>query len=260
MLHSAQGACMKKLFSLLFIFVVGGIGGIFFDRLALPYLAHTRLGVRFPALKRTGERTTIINKTEVVKIEETGAIPELAGRVQHAALAVEVTRRIKLGLRTVSSTTELTTGLALTSDGLLLLPLDESYVTSTMSLVDGDARVKLEVLSTNTTVGFMLLRAPGKQFTPLAFTDEEPKLGTRLFALSRERAAGEIVPSFQATMLSTFTSRFFKVSSALPRAAILVNFKGEVAGVSLHNRNGPDTIVPSSVLRNISEELLRNKL
>ena len=248
---------MKKLFSLIFIFVIGGMGGIFFDRLALPYLAHTRLGDRFPALKRAGERTTIINKTEVIKIEESGAIPELAGRVQHAALAVEVTRRIKLGPRTASSTTELTTALALTSDGLLLLPLDESYSTGTIHLIDGGKRIRLEALSTNTTVGVMLLRAPGKQFAPLAFSDTEPVLGTRLFALSRERAADEIVPFFQATMLSAFTSKFFRVSSPLPRSAILVNFEGEVAGLSFRNNAGSDGIIPSAALRSISEELLR---
>ncbi len=269
---------MKRIFSLLLIFIVGGIGGIFLDRFAIPRLAQTSAGVWFPALRRTSERTTIVNKTEVVRVEESEAIPDLAERVKKAAVSIEIVRKSgkngKLQKGTVTtSSREAITGLALTSDGFILAhDADGSLAlgVSTTSLakagilgiyaLDEDGRHEASVVASDTSTNFVLLRVPDRQLTILPFEDDRPRLGARLFMLSANIVENTVAPSFQAAMLSALTKDLFTVSDAPATDAIIIDFEGRVAGMSIRDALGKQSTIPASVLRHISDELLRKGL
>ena len=250
---------MRRIFGVVAIFVIGGIGGIFFDRLVMPYLAETRLAERFPALKRTSERTTIVNRTEIVRIEESQAIPDLAERVKNAVVAVEMAQKTKnRGRGSVTSTMLFETGLALTNDGLILVHGDSAIVaTDTVVLIDGDRKVSLEFIASDTSTKFILFRSPERHFTVLPFADEALRLGDRLFALSASRIGGRVVPRFQASMLSALGDSMLTLSQDVEPSAVIVNFSGKVVGMSTANASGEAAIVPAVTLRTITEKLLK---
>lgn len=271
---------MKRIFSLLLIFVVGGIGGIFLDRFAIPRLAQTSLGTWLPALRRTSERTTIVNKTEVVRVEESEAVPDLADRVKSAVIPIEIARKgsgrskqqallAKIAGTASTSTKELATGLALTSDGFILLHLDGFSVDNSsdlrgrdilgISLAEGEGRLPLEVAASDTSTHFVLLRAPGKQLSVLPFKDDIPRLGARLFSLSASMVKDTISPLFQTAMLSAVADDFFEVSSPPGANAIIVDFQGRIAGMNITDSAGKNSIIPASRLRAIGDGLLRKK-
>ncbi|MDO8557672.1 MAG: hypothetical protein Q7S09_00575 [bacterium] len=265
---------MKRIFSLLLIFVVGGIGGIFLDRFVIPRLAQTSVGVWFPVLRRTSERTTIVNKTEIVRVEESEAIPDLAERVKKAAISIEIVRKAgkngKLQKGTMAaSPKEAITGLALTSDGFILAhDADGSLAlgVSATSLakvgilgiyaLDEDGRHQASVVASDTSTNFVLLRVSDRQLTILPFEDDRPRLGARLFMLSANVFENTAAPSFQTAMLSAVTRDFFVISDAPLADAIIVDFEGRVAGMSVRDAFGKQSIVPASTLRRISNELL----
>ena len=249
---------MKRLFWLIAVFSIGGVGGIFFDRFAVPYLAQTQVGRLIPALRRITQRTTIVNRTEVVRVEETEAIPDLADRVKGAVVPVEVVQKPKKGSGKVSTTSskEFLTGLALTSDGIILLHADPVRFGAIPRLVENGVSKDLEILASSTSTHFVLLRAVNTQFTVLPFADNTPRLGSRLFLLSQERLAGEATPVFRSTMLSASLHSIFALSIAPERDAVIVNFEGEVIGMSIENNSGERVVISAEDIKNIGERLL----
>lgn len=250
---------MRKIFWLISIFVIGGIGGIFFDRIGIPYLAATRLGERFPVLRRASERTTIVNKTEVVRVEESEAIPDLAERVKNAVVPVEVVKRVTGKGKSATLVKEIVTGFALTNDGFILLHADAANtVTSSVRLADSDGRA-LEFIVSDTSSNFMLLRTGENRFAVLPFEDDTPRLGSRLFTLSAHQIGKTVTPDFQANILSAVAPDAFQLSSTVAADAIIVNFEGRVVGMSVEDAEGQSTIIPAARLRDISDGLLQKQ-
>jgi len=247
---------MKHLFTLLLIFTIGGVGGIFFDRFAIPELAQTSLGERFPILRQAASRTTVVNKTEILQVEESEAIPDLAERVKGTAIPIEFSVKEKGRTKNVEASRQVSTGLALTNDGYILFNGGGApIVTSTIRLAE-DPEAELDVVVSDTSTGFLLLHAPGRRFSVLPFEEDRLRLGSRLFAISAERVGDAITPSFQASMLSSLTSDFFTLSQAPQQGAILVNFEGRVVGMAVEREGMPET-VSAGDLKQISDMLLK---
>lgn len=245
---------MRRIFSLVVIFIIGGIGGIFLDHWGVPYLASTQLGSRIPELRRISERTTIINKTEVVRIEETGAIPDLAERVKNAALPIEVEATQHARPKRLPESV-LTTGLALTSDGFILLHAESSAPKAALVGEDG-GRIPLTLVASSTATGFTILKAPERQFVVLPFANGIPRLGSRLFALSSSYLGKEIASTFQSATLSSFAKGLFTVSNPMAKNAIIVNFSGELIGMNVEE-GAQSRIVPAAELQHIADTLLK---
>ncbi|MDP3963567.1 MAG: hypothetical protein Q8Q39_03660 [bacterium] len=250
---------MRRLFSLIAIFVIGGVGGIFFDRLAIPYLAETRLGERFPALRRTSERTTIVNRTEVVRIEESQAIPDLADRVKNTVVPVEIAKKAKNRSRGgVAPSMLFETGLALTNDGLILVHADpESVATDTAVMIDGDRRIALEYVASDTSTRFTIFRSSERHFTILPFADGAPRLGDRLFAVSATRIGERVTQRFQASMLAALGGEALTLADAVESSAVIVNFAGNVVGMNIVDEDEGVAIISAGELRKITEKLLQ---
>lgn len=119
---------IKKIISLTFfvalIFLIGGLGGIFFERFVLPELASYKVFADHPFFKKTTERTTIINKTEQVVVREDDSVDSIVSQPATAVVNIvtvfdQVDTKKPLpviGGRQV----ETRTGVLLTNDGLLV--------------------------------------------------------------------------------------------------------------------------------------------
>jgi hypothetical protein len=54
---------IKKIFFVIFILILGGLGGIIGNRYFFPYISTTSLFSKYEFLKKSAEYVTIINKT-----------------------------------------------------------------------------------------------------------------------------------------------------------------------------------------------------
>lgn len=83
---------IKKIISLsffvTFIFLLGGLGGIFFERFVLPELASYKVFADHPFFKKTTERTTIINKTEQVVVREDDSVDSIVSQPATAVVNI----------------------------------------------------------------------------------------------------------------------------------------------------------------------------
>ncbi|MCK5084535.1 MAG: serine protease [Candidatus Pacebacteria bacterium] len=110
---------LKTTFFVIFVLIVGGTGGILIDRAILPSLL-----VKYPELnhyeflKRINERTTIIEKTEEIRISEDRAIVNAIKKVSPSVIEV-------LEFSTENDNPAYKgSGIVLTSDGLIITSIE----------------------------------------------------------------------------------------------------------------------------------------
>ena len=139
------------------VFLIGGLGGVWLDRVFLPNLL-----VRYPAfnqyeyLKRMNERTTIIHETEEVKITQEEGTTQAIERVRPSVAEI-------LAKGADGQFAKIGTGIILTSDGYLITPLKNIYAGTT---VNTEIQVKLKsgdiytakIISPDTNHGLAILR------------------------------------------------------------------------------------------------------
>lgn len=110
----------KNIVLLLVILVVGGIGGVLFQKVVLPRLTYLSPFNKIIWLKQIKEGTTIINKTEKIEISENTVIEDSIDKLKPAIVGV-VTK--KISGRTEQIITE-GTGFVLAADGLIVTAND----------------------------------------------------------------------------------------------------------------------------------------
>jgi len=111
---------LKSTIFLVVIFIVGGIGGVYFDQRVLPLIRTSKYLSRIDFLKRSAENVTIINKTEQVIIKEDDSINEIASQASNTVVNI-------ISLSTQKDTTSKVsrkidqsgTGTIVTSDGVI---------------------------------------------------------------------------------------------------------------------------------------------
>lgn len=126
---------VKKLlfiaFLLVAVFLLGGLGGVFFERFVLPTLSSVKVLEEYSLFKKAGERTTIINKTEQVVIREDDSVERIISQPATAVVNIVTAfddtitsqkKALVIGGRQV----ETRTGVLLTNDGLMVTYTNEA--------------------------------------------------------------------------------------------------------------------------------------
>ncbi|MGB5018982.1 MAG: hypothetical protein WBO66_04590, partial [Candidatus Moraniibacteriota bacterium] len=111
------------LFSLLIavIFLIGGVGGIFFEHSVLPRLATMKLFSRSVWVKNASENTTIINKVEQVTIREDDSVEQVVSQSATAVVNIIAIRDATKTPRVATlRETKTTTGVLATNDGVVV--------------------------------------------------------------------------------------------------------------------------------------------
>lgn len=167
----------------LVLVILGGFGGIVFDRYAVSQLAS------FPALANMGffkkltEQVTVINKTEQVVIREDDSVEKIVS--QSATTVVNI---VTLAKEDTAVKQETTTGVLLTNDGLVATysekPFETVGVSYSILLFDGTIHPALFV-GYDTLVNLAFFRLNDSVNTPaisLANSDDA-RVGKKLIAL-----------------------------------------------------------------------------
>ena len=168
---------MVRIFGkVLLIVILGGLGGIFFERTLVPWLAEREPFSRIPSL--TIERTTIVNPKQEIIINEAQAL-EVATRAVYPTLVV-VER-----LATDGTILDAASGVVLTSDGVVITTDEILRPEAAYRILRERDNVSAEVVADDPLLGVLMLRADVSGWPVADFAESRDlALGKRLFLLA----------------------------------------------------------------------------
>lgn len=247
-----------RLFVLLFtMFVVGGIGGLYIDRILVPniLIKYPELN-QYDILKQVNERTTIVRETQEIKISQEDSISESIEKVKPTVVQVFT--------KTNSSAESIKTGsgIILTSDGYILTALKNTEVAATettpkttakiveIKLADSEKTYAAEIKSSSTEYNLAVLKIDKNNLPVIPYAEsEELKLGQKLIIID-SAVMTDIISQFvddyvpQATTSSKKQSRI-KITQNLETTfagAAVINVEGSLVGMA----EGEKIIIPFS--------------
>lgn len=98
------------------VFVLGGIGGVFFDRFAVSQLASVPILAKTGIFKRLNDNVTIINKTEQVVVREDDSVEKIVSQPATSVVSIVALTKENSSVKKEVMTT---TGVLLTNDGII---------------------------------------------------------------------------------------------------------------------------------------------
>lgn len=200
----------KIILSLLVIFSVGGVGGLYIDQQVLPFIRTNKYLSRIDFLKRSAENVTIINKTEQVTIKEDDSINEIASQASNAVANI-----ISLGsqkdplTKLVKSTDQSGTGIVVTSDGVIVTyrgAIIEKNATYKVLLFNG-ASHDAKLLGVDEFSNLAFLKIEAKNLTAISFGDSDSvSPGKKLVMIGN--SFGEYQNRYAAGLLSNVAKNY----------------------------------------------------
>lgn len=201
----AKGICI-----LVLIFIVGGIGGVYFDQHVLPFIRTNKVLSRINLLKRSAENVTVINKTEQITIKEDDSVNEIASQASNAVVNIISIAQQKDALnRTLKNVDQSGSGVIVTSDGLIM--------THRKAIIEKDAEYKVFLFNGNSyeaklvgvddfsDLAFLKIDAPN--LTAISFGNSaDVRPGKKLVAIGN--SFGEYQNRYAAGLLSNVAKTF----------------------------------------------------
>ena len=187
--------CLKYGLIAIAVFVLGGIGGVTFERYAVPRLAGIPELSQTRFFKKATENVTIINKTEQVVIREDDSVERIVSQPATAVVNIVTEKSVTPAASTaVRQEGNTETGVLLTNDGLIVTyhqsaPTDATLRYSVL-LFDGTSH-KAEYVGRDPLTNlafFRLLDGVNAPAIALANSDDA-RTGRKLIAIGN--AAGE---------------------------------------------------------------------
>lgn len=204
----------KRIFKIVaivvFVFIVGGAGGVYFDQHILPFIRTNKFLSRIGFLERTAENVTVINKTEQVIIKEDDSVNEIASQASNAVVNIVSIATSKDPLTKVSKTTDQSgSGVVVTSDGMI--------VTYRQAIIEKDAKYQVFLFNGNnyeaklvgidefSNLAFLKIDAPN--LTAISFGDSSSiRPGKKIVAIGN--SFGEYQNRYAAGLLSNIDKTF----------------------------------------------------
>ena len=237
----------KMILSVLFILIVGGIGGIAIDRFALPYLLFKYPDLnRYEFLKKVNEGTTVLEVTKEIKISPDEAVVEAIKKVSPSV--VEVMEFSSEG----SSSFYKGAGIILTSDGYIITSTDNI----TPKKIDSDEedrniiKIKLKtekiyetkLIKIDLLTGLAIIKIEENNLPVVALSNSENlKLGETIIVIDSAVVTDIVSKFINDYSLATTTEdepilqKRIKTVNSLKNSfdgAPVLNTKGEIIGIS----------------------------
>lgn len=252
----------KSLAFVVFVFVIGGLGGVWLDRVLLPTLL-----VKYPSLnqyeylKLMGERTTIIHETEEVNISQE----------EGAASAIEKVRPSITEIMAKDANGQyasIGTGIILTSDGYILTPLKNVLLTGA---VDPELQVRLRngssyaatLVSQDNDYSLAILKIPANNLSVIPYIDtDDLRLGDRLIIVDDAINTDIISKILEQYIMpgatdSSYQKRIQIVQDLGTNAsgAAVINIEGRLVGVGQE----ANIVIPISEIRGYINQSVAQK-
>jgi len=239
------------------VFVIGGIGGIWLDRVLLPTLL-----VRYPALnqydilKRMNERTTIVRETEEIRISQEEAISDTIEKVSPSVVDI-------LGKNAAGADETIGSGIILTSDGYLITPLKNIYVDGAPGK---EIRVRLKndkiytatVTGQETNYSLAMLKISENNLSVIPYANSDDlKLGQKLVIIN-----GAVTTDIVSNLIDNYImpgstdsslQKRIKLSHDLGQAfsgSAVIDIEGKLVGIGQE----ADIVIPLSEIRSFIDK------
>lgn len=233
---------MRFLFKLIFILIIGALGGILGTRLLLPYLASKPYFERFELIRQSAGGTTIINKQEQVVIRENEAFEKAVNKVSPLVVGI----RSQKGGKTVFEGS----GIAITADGLILT-LNPSLAVSGQQyyvFYNGD-KVSAEVKEKDLETNLALLKVEASNLPVTTFGPEEmPVWGESVVLIGADIAETGLKKFINSGIVSVLEEENFEVNIREDNKSFIggpmINVEGEVIGINNIDKAGKIVVLP----------------
>ncbi len=163
----------------IFLFGIGGVGGVVFDTYLIPYLSTTRWFSRVPIVKTASNKTTIIEKTEQVIVQDNDSIERIVSQPSTAVVSVIVSPKNEIEKGRIY------TGTLLTNDGMVVAILDAAFLDSnyTILLQTGES-YPARFTGTDSFTGLSFFKIDAASVPAIALANsDDARTGKRLVAI-----------------------------------------------------------------------------
>jgi len=237
----------KKALNLLFILIVGGLGGILADQFLLPYLATVPPFSKIGFIHQAGNGTTIIHPTEKIIITENEALEKAISKINPCLVAVQSYQN--------KSLLSQGTGLIMTSDGLVVTAADLISDRATQYLVfQGGQSLTGQLVKKDLENNLALLRIEKTNLPVVSLTDlKDLRLGQRIIIIGLKYYQDKFLPFVNLGIIRSINQEVLEVNlseeNSLANGGPLINIKGEVVGLNLVDYKGLLKTIPANKIK-----------
>lgn len=201
---------IKGIFFILVIFVVGGVGGVYFDQRVLPFIRTNRFLSKIDFLQRASENVTVINKTEQVTIKEGDSIDEVGSQASNAVVnIVSTTQALDPLTKTQKISDQSSAGIIVTSDGLIATyrtAIIEKNAKYQIFLYDGN-HYDATLVGIDNFTNLAFLKIEANNLTAISFANsDDVRAGKKIFAIGN--SFGEYQNRYSSGLVSNTDKTF----------------------------------------------------
>lgn len=228
----------KKFLRVIFILILGLIGGIFADQVFCPYFIERPLFYKY----RLEQAPVYVTEKNEIVVQENTALQD----------AVDKVKRVIVGVRAETRKGKVIegSGLVITSDGLVvtlasIIPQGETLA----FFLDGDP-VSFQVLKRDSKkdLALVLIAPEGKSLPTIAFGDiGKTRLGERVFLVGNVFGENGIEKTVNSGIIKNLYSNFIRTNileENFIKGSALFNIKGEALGLNTLNSAGEVVAIP----------------
>lgn len=184
---------IKRIFfwlvAVFFIFIIGGAGGVLFDRYIFPELATLPGFSEISFLKKATDRVTVINKTEQVVIREDDTVERIVSQPATAVVNIVAVSGAVGGAKEARTMT----GVLLTNDGLIATyseqPFSGAETRYTVLLFDGSSHeASFAGRDPLTSLDYFRLNGPVNTPAIALANSDDARVGKKLIAIGNTSA------------------------------------------------------------------------
>jgi S1-C subfamily serine protease len=274
---------------------IGGIGGIFLEKVFLPKFVDAPWMNRFAFLRKASENTTIINKTEEVVLKEDDSVEKIASQSATAVVKiVSVSHAVKVAPTFLASNTARVaaetqpvflsgSGVLVTNDGLLvtsrktLIEKDADY---TVILFNGQS-YKADLVGIDNFTNLAYLKIPVANLPAVSFANsDDMRSGKKLIAIASGNQPSQ--NQFSSVMINSL-NQVFNLSEKTVASSeklegvfaidfpheedylggIVINYNGEMIGSIAYTEIDSTKhyfVIPSNAMRDSLDIIVLNQV
>lgn len=260
----------KKILRLAFagfsMFLIGGLGGIWLDRIFFPTLLvkYPQLG-RYEYLKQMNERVTVVKETEEIRISQEQDISDTIEKVSPSI--VEVWTKNQSGQFEKAGS-----GIILTSDGYVITPLQNIYAKSGANNIPvKELQIKLssgktydaKVAVQNNNYSLAMLKIAENNLSVIPYSDPaDLKLGQKMIIVN-DAVTTDIISKFiddykMPSSTDSSLQKRIQIVQKLPDTAAgsaVINLEGRLVGVE----QGENIVIPISEIKEFIDKSVKKE-
>jgi S1-C subfamily serine protease len=232
---------LKNIFKIIFIFILGMVGGIFANQIFWPYFIERPLFYQYGLEKSP----TYITETKEIIIQENIALKD----------ALEKVKKTVAGVRTQTKTGKVLegSGFIVTSDGLMVTLAELVPQGSDFAFFIDNESVSFQILKRDLKENLALIKISDSVLTTASFARlEKLEMGERVFLIGvtfENKIPSKLV---NEGIVKSFDENFIQTNileSSLFAGSPLFNIEGEVLGINTIDSKGRVIAIPISKIR-----------